>query len=406
MDHSLSLIFVLLIFGLVLFFSRKMDLGYSLFIGTALMGIAFRMAPHDFFRSILEASIDPTTLTLLASIFLILVLNETLKASGRMEILVSTSVKLLHDIRLTTFFLPALIGTLPMPGGAYFSAPMVDSTLKNTDISPEKKLFANYWFRHTGEYINPMYPGIVTTAALTGLSFQSIVKANIWLTLTAIAAGAIILFGKKRQNFNLEKTGYKGSFSEMKIFLKGVFPLLVIIILVIFFGLHIVTALSAGTIVLFISCRLPAKETLKVLRKALSWQMFCMILGIVFFQKVLAESGAVEQITAFLKASNIGLFPVITIVPFLSGFVTGITLAAMGLSLPLLLPLLPEINSGNIMFIFACGFAGVLLSPVHLCLLITCQYFKVRLISIYRYIIPSTFAVVAVGFIGYIVSLR
>lgn len=405
MEH-LALIFVISVFGIVLLLTRKIDLGYSLSIGAVLLGIMFRMPPAEFLSSIFAAAIDKTTLTLLASIFLILILNETLKASGRMEILVKTSVKLLHDVRLTTFFLPTLIGMLPLPGGAYFSAPMVDSTLKNTKTSSEKKLFANYWFRHTGEYINPIYPGIVATSALTGIPFQTLVKSNIWLTLTAIAIGAIMVFGGKKENFNSGKTAYKGTFSEMAIFLKGSFPIMVILILAIFLGMHIVIALAAGVLTLLVSCRLPAKETLKVLRKAASWQMLCMILGIVFFQNILADSGAVEQITAFLKASGIGLLPVITIVPLLSGFVTGITIAAVGLSLPLLMPILPEVSPWNIMFIFACGFGGVLLSPVHLCLVITCQYFKVRLISMYRYLIPAVLMVTVTGFIGYLISFR
>ena len=43
----------------------------------------------------------------------------------------------------------------------------------------------------------------------------------------------------------------------------------------------------------------------QILKKAASVQMLCMILGIVFFQNVLADSGAVEKITLFLKNSGI-----------------------------------------------------------------------------------------------------
>jgi len=316
MENFLSLVFVLAIFGIVLIASRKIELGYALFIGTVLLGAVFHMSPMGFAHSILKAVIDPKTLTLLGSIFLILILNETLKASGQMEILVQTSIKLLHDVRLTTFFLPALIGMLPLPGGAYFSAPMVDSTLKNTDVSPQKKLFANYWFRHTGEYINPIYPGIVATAALTGLNFRTIVKSNIWLTITAIFIGAIIVFGGKRNGFNSEKSSYKGNLNEIKLFLKGVSPLLLILVMVILFGINIVLSIAIGVGVLLLSCRLRREKIAGVFKKAASLQMLCMILGIVFFQNVLSDCGAVEKITAFLQSSGIGLLPIIAIVPF------------------------------------------------------------------------------------------
>ena len=118
---DLSLIFVLVIFGVILVLATKIELGSALLIGTVLVGIFFRMSPAVFVHSIFRALVDPRTLNLLASIFLILILNETLKTSGQMEVLVQSSIKLLHDVRLTTFFLPTLVGMLPLPGGAYFS---------------------------------------------------------------------------------------------------------------------------------------------------------------------------------------------------------------------------------------------------------------------------------------------
>jgi integral membrane protein (TIGR00529 family) len=406
MENFLPLVFVLAIFGIVLVISRKTELGYALFAGSVLLGVSFRMPPLEFLQSILHAASDPKTISLLASIFLILMLNETLKVSGQMEKLVQASINLLHDVRLTTFFLPALIGMLPLPGGAYFSAPMVESTLGKRNINPEKKLFANYWFRHTGEYINPVYPGIVATATLTGLNFRMIMKANIWLSLAAIIAGALIVFGGKNQDFKNEEREYRGNLKEARIFLGGAYPILLILSLVIFFGLNIVCSLASGVLVLLIHSRPGKKEMKQILKKAASVQMLCMILGIVFFQNVLADSGAVEKITLFLKNSGIGLLPVMAIIPLLSGLVTGITIAFVGLSLPLLLPMLPEITPWNIMFIFACGFGGVLLSPVHLCLVITCQYFKVKLFPIYRYLIPAVVSVTAVGLAGYLISTR
>jgi len=404
---DLSLVFVLVIFGVILVLATKIQLGSALLIGTVLVGIFFRMSPAVFVHSIFRALVDPRTLNLLASIFLILILNETLKTSGQMEVLVQSSIKLLHDVRLTTFFLPTLVGMLPLPGGAYFSAPMVDSILKKTDISPEKKIFANYWFRHTGEYINPIYPGIVATATLTGINFRTIVKSNIWLTIMAIIVGSLIVFGRGGKKFSSKTASLdRGNLNEIKLFLKGTFPIVAIFVMVIFFGIDIVLSLIIGVCFLLLRCRLSGKEMAGVLKKSASLQMLCMILGIVFFQHVLSDCGAVEKITTYLQSSGIGLLPVIAFVPFLSGLVTGLTVAFVGLSLPLLLPLLSEITPWNIMFIFACGFAGVLLSPVHLCLVLTCEYFKVKIFHMYKYLIPATLTVTATGLIGYFISLK
>jgi hypothetical protein len=76
----------------------------------------------------------------------------------------------------------------------------------------------------------------------------------------------------------------------------------------------------------------------------------------------------------------------------------------VGISLPIVLTIIEEPTPWNMMFVFACGFGGVLLSPVHLCLVLTNQYFKANLSAVYRYLIPPTLFMMAVGFAGYLVG--
>ncbi|HYQ47636.1 MAG TPA: DUF401 family protein, partial [Thermodesulfovibrionales bacterium] len=52
-------------------------------------------------------------------------------------------------------------------------------------------------------------------------------------------------------------------------------------------------------------------------------------------------------------------------------------------------------------FAFAAGFLGVLLSPVHLCLIFTREYFAADLPGIYRKMIPAGFMIFAVALAQY-----
>ncbi|GAF85582.1 unnamed protein product, partial [marine sediment metagenome] len=61
----------------------------------------------------------------------------------------------------------------------------------------------------------------------------------------------------------------------------------------------------------------------------------------------------------------------------------------VGISFPLLLPIL---GSGNpdmvlVMFAYVSGFVGILLSPAHLCLFLTLDYFKADLRDVYKILI-------------------
>ena len=50
---------------------------------------------------------------------------------------------------------------------------------------------------------------------------------------------------------------------------------------------------------------------------------------------------------------------------------------------------------------FSMGYAGMMLSPVHLCFLLTVDYFSTSLIKVYRYLVPCVLCVMAYGILLY-----
>ena len=78
--------------------------------------------------------------------------------------------------------------------------------------------------------------------------------------------------------------------------------------------------------------------------------------------------------------------------PFLVGFIAGINVAFVGSTFPLLLGLLPVLGLQHqlipyvVLATFA-GFTGVMASPIHICLVLTCQYFKTDVGGVWRRLI-------------------
>jgi hypothetical protein len=101
------------------------------------------------------------------------------------------------------------------------------------------------------------------------------------------------------------------------------------------------------------------------------------------FKAVLEQSGAVTNISSFLSETGIPILPVLFIIPFISGLLTGLTIGFVGSTFPIILGLEGAQNLSAISFAFASGYVGVLLSPVHLCLIHTKGYFKAALPEIY-----------------------
>ncbi|HWJ03292.1 MAG TPA: DUF401 family protein, partial [Verrucomicrobiae bacterium] len=80
------------------------------------------------------------------------------------------------------------------------------------------------------------------------------------------------------------------------------------------------------------------------------------------------------------------LFLVMTL-PLVIGLLTGLTQAVVAISFPVLLGL--TLTPHLITLAFVAGFAGVMLSPVHLCLVLTVDYFKTTMGRIYSKILTG-----------------
>ena len=90
----------------------------------------------------------------------------------------------------------------------------------------------------------------------------------------------------------------------------------------------------------------------------------------------------------------------------LAGLVTGIAIGFAGPAFPLVLglaavdPHLTQISA--LALAFSMGYAGMMLSPVHLCYVLTRRYFISGLFPSYVYILPCTLVVAGWGILMHI----
>ena len=129
--------------------------------------------------------------------------------------------------------------------------------------------------------------------------------------------------------------------------------------------------------------------------------MIIIIIGVMTFKSVLQDSGAVNNISLFFSRESIPLLPVLFILPFLAGMLTGLTIGFVGAAFPIIIGLGNAQHIGAISFAFAAGYTGVLLSPVHLCLVLTREYFKADLNGIYKKTIKASCLIMTAACIEY-----
>jgi hypothetical protein len=155
---------------------------------------------------------------------------------------------------------------------------------------------------------------------------------------------------------------------------------------------------------LFIFYRYGVDKVFRALQYGFSWDVMVMIAGIVLFKDTLEASGAVANLSRFFVEHGIPALPVFCLLPFIAGLLTGHTIGFVGSTFPLLLSIVDHASLSLISLAFASGLIGVLLSPVHLCLILSREYFKADLSGIYRKTIPAGAIVFGVAAVRYFIA--
>jgi integral membrane protein (TIGR00529 family) len=315
---------------------------------------------------------------------------------------------------------PALIGLLPMPGGAIFSAPMVKNLGSDGQLSSADLSYINYWFRHIWEYWWPLYPGILLITAIGGFNLWSLVLTALTMTLVAVVAGYWPLRGKL-SFFSQSSISTKsvGSLSTW-LFFKELTPIWIVIVLGIAIGsglsqLHVfgsiaketglIIALVLAILLVWHTNGVSAATRHKILINRKLGSMVYMITSILIFKGIMEDSQAVAAVSNDLLRWGIPVTVAVVILPMLVGLVSGITIAFVGTTFPILVSLIhaSPFNHALLSYMIlglVSGFVGVLFSPLHVCLILSNEYFETSLDQVYRHLIVPCLAML-IAALGY-----
>ncbi len=392
-----DLIKILTAFALIIVLLRlRWNLGLVMLAGAVLLGALYRIGPLEQTRVMLQSAIDPITINLVTGLVLIMVLENIIRKKGLLKRMMEAVVNVARDRRVAMAVLPGVIGLLPSAGGAVFSAPMVQDAAAEVPMEPENKAFVNYWFRHIWECISPLYPGVVLAAAVTKVPINKFLISQLPIPLAVIGAGALLGF----RGITSSTVQGQRDLAEIKALFITLLPITISIILVAVFGMPLAFAMISVVAGMLAFYRYRWSEIITAFRESFSINIVLMTVGIMVFKGMLDASGAIEALPAFFTASGMPTGIILFALPFIVGLLTGLTVGFVGATFPIITAMLgghPDL--GSITFAFASGFAGMMLSPTHLCLLLTIQYFKADMAATYRLMYVPVLLVFLAGLI-------
>ncbi|MCJ7645879.1 DUF401 family protein, partial [bacterium] len=168
---------------ILILFKWKLNLTLTMIIAAFFLGIAYRFGPGEISKTFYAACVSRETLEIAVSLFFVIILNLCMNAVDTYRKIIDNMKTFLLDIRWIIAVVPAVVGFLPMFGGALVSAPVVKEVTQEMGISNERKTFLNFWFRHFWEYTLPLDPGILVAAGILGVPVYRVIASNSILTV-------------------------------------------------------------------------------------------------------------------------------------------------------------------------------------------------------------------------------
>jgi hypothetical protein len=383
---------VLVSLGLILILNRfSKSLILAVAAGTLLLAFWAGHSVQSFAAVAWERLSMRDNLFLMLIVLLIIWLSAQMAETGIMNSLVA-SFRSQTSNRASMALLPAMVGLLPMPGGALFSAPLVNDCDASGSIDPAVKGRINYWFRHIWEYWWPLYAGVLLAVELSGLQIWHFAAAGIPVTLFSVFGGWLFLLRKVERKRRLKEGSFRfGSLIPVLIVIVVYAALAGFLPAVTRISKYLPIAIGIIIAMVYLQIRHPlsGKTWLKIIfsKKTVSLAVLVAVIRVygAFMEAPLPNGGyIVDLMRQELARTGIPVLPLVMIIPFIAGFTTGIALGMVGASFPIVIQLAGSDPSAAVLLStailgYAAGHVGQLVSPVHVCLIVTNEYFETSL---------------------------
>ena len=379
--NSVFLVVIAAMILIVVLLRFKVLIGPAILSGGLLIWLFESRSFEKHWVAFTETLTMQRTWDLLLCLYFVMCLEVELRKSGSLHGMVVTLRNIFSSNKVTLAFMPAFLGLLPSLGGARFSAPIVQEASEGIAVDDEQKSAINLWFRHIFEFSNPLMPGVILACGIANVSIGDLIDQVGWVTILCFVLGWIFLIvplkitdPEKATNTQHDRT------IDWKSLILAFGPIVTSFLLIVAFDVQ--AALAMGLVVVaFIPLYFWFKRPISVksvFTESLDKKLFFNVVCILYFIQLLTVIGTLDEIVNVFNNSALPQAVIIACLSFIFGVMTGMGQGYIAIVMPIVALMAP----GNIVLVgiaMVYGMAGQMVTPTHLCILVTVEYFKSRL---------------------------
>ncbi|WP_293840955.1 DUF401 family protein [uncultured Phascolarctobacterium sp.] len=374
-------IFALLIIAMaiiILMLRRHIPIGPCMLTGGLFIWLMKTPELHYLTQAFTETLSLPRTYDIIFALYFVMCLEIELRTSGALAGMVHALQRIFSSNRVTLAVMPAFLGLLPSLGGARFSAPIVEEASKGLGLTSDHQSAINFWFRHIFEFSSPIIPGMIMACNIAGVTYSEFITHLCWLTVLMFSVGWFVLIRPIKADSIKENAGSQAADEQgWQDLWLSLSPVVLTFVLVVFFNMNASVGMGVVTAGLFLVLHFTKREvSLKdVVVGAIDMKMFFNVLCILYFIQILTVTQVLQEIVTAFQSSPLPVPVIIACVSFIIGVLTGMSQGHVAIIMPIIAAMQTgSLNLAGVAMAF--GVAGQMLTPTHMCLVVTVDYFK------------------------------
>lgn len=402
---------LILTMAIILFLvSKKINIGVSLLLGSLSFILLNGGSVVTYAEVIFQTFKDPDALNLAFAIGFITILGYLMERYQLMNRMIQSLENLLGSVKATIVLAPALIGTLLVSGGALMSCPVVNSLGDRIEMSNVHRAASNLVFRHALYFVFPLSTTMVIAAQIGGYDLFDFIKLQFPLAIVFSIMG-YFLYVRPYTSEKLELANEANilmhfnspkPFYQVFNFIIYSSPIVVSLLSTLLLKLPFSIACVLGIITAYLVHKLdhykPENDEplYTSIRKGVKPLMVLSVFGIMVFKSTLELFPDLYEQMGSIVSMGIPIEFIIVLCTALLSFTLASIQPSVAILYPLILPMAidEQTKLRLAMFIYTTGFVFYYISPLHLCQVLTVEYFNIDTKSLYkqyRLILPIVF---------------